>query len=122
MADLRETSFEYTDGDKYATVSSSETKWINKIVKMHEQYPDDIEIVCSADDNYGMIMAHVPKSWLKISPPKKINLTDEQKAAMKEQIICLNSFPSFSSFAQTLNDMFTIMSFISLSVYRRNCI
>lgn len=86
MADLRETAFEYTDGDKHATLSSSETKWINKITKLHEQYPDDIEIVCKAEDNYGMVVAHIPKSWFKISPPKKMNLTEEQKAVRAERM------------------------------------
>ena len=86
MADLRETALDYIDSDKHATFSSSETKWINKIAKLHEQYPNEVEIVCEAADNYGMVVAHIPKSWFKISPPKKVNLTEEQRAARAERM------------------------------------
>lgn len=80
MADFKETLFEYLDVDKRATFCSAERKWINKINKLYEKYPDEVEIVAVPEENDGMIYAHLPKSWLKISPPKKVNLTDEQKA------------------------------------------
>ena len=33
----------------------------------------------------------VPKSWVKISPPKKYNLTDERREAMRQQMLLLHT-------------------------------
>ena len=86
MADFRETVVGYTNLDQYATFDSSETKWINKILKLKEKYPDEVEIICMPENNNGSIFAHIPKSWMKVSPPKQVNYTEEQKAAMAERM------------------------------------
>lgn len=86
MADFKETCIEYIDIDKHATFCSSERKWINKIYKLKEKYPNEVHIEVSEEDNDGMIVASVPKSWMKISPPKKVNYTEEQRAAMAERM------------------------------------
>lgn len=86
MADFKETCVEYIDEDKHATFCSSERKWINKIIKLHQQHPDAVEILCVPEDNDGVILAHIPKNWMKISPPKKINLTEEQRAERAERM------------------------------------
>ena len=86
MADFKETCVEYIDLDKHATFCSSERKWINKIIRLHQSHPEEVEIICVPEDNEGVILAHIPKSWLKISPPKKMNLTEEQKAERAERM------------------------------------
>ena len=86
MADLRETSVDFLNVDKHATFCSSETKWINKILKLHEAHPDEVEIAYAPEDNDGMLVAHVPKNWIKISPPRKVNYTDEQRAAIAKRM------------------------------------
>lgn len=86
MAEIKETVFEYTNEKKHATISSNEQKWINKINKLSEQRTGEVEIVRSAEDNHGYILAHVPKSWMKLSPPRTVNYTDEQKAALAERM------------------------------------
>lgn len=86
MADFKETCVEYLDIDKYATFCSSERKWINKIYKLKEKYPNEVHIEVSEEENDGMIIAHIPKSWMKVSPPKKVNYTEEQKAALAERM------------------------------------
>lgn len=86
MADFKETAVGYLDVDNYASFDSSERKWINKILRLKEKYPEEVEIIKMPEDNCGSIAAHIPKSWMKISPPKKVNLTDEQKAAMAERM------------------------------------
>lgn len=83
---MTETVIEYLSENKYATFCSSERKWINKINKLHEKYPDEVEIIALPETNDGMIMVHIPKSWIKVSPPAKRNFTDEQKAAMAERM------------------------------------
>ena len=86
MADFKETCVEYIDVDKHATFCSSERKWINKIIKLQHEHPDEVDIICDPEENEGVILAHIPKSWLKISPPKKLNLTEEQKAERADRM------------------------------------
>lgn len=86
MAELKETAVDYIATEKHATFCSSEQKWINKITKLKSSHPDQVQIIHAAEDNHGMIYAHIPKSWLKISPPRKTNLTEEQRAAAAERM------------------------------------
>ena len=86
MADFKETSVGYLNVDSYAIFSSNEQKWINKIIKLCESHPDKVEIKYFPEDNNGMILAHVPKSWLKVPPPRQMNYTEEQRAAYAERM------------------------------------
>ena len=86
MAEIKETVFECTNGSDVATITSNEQKWINKINKLATQRPDDVEIVYTPEDNYGYILAHVPKPWMKLSHPRAVNYTDEQRAAAAERM------------------------------------
>lgn len=86
MSDFKETNINYLNVDDYATFCSSEKKWINKILALHEKHPDKVIIKYYPENNHGMIYAHVPKSWIKVSPPRQVNYTEEQKAAMAERL------------------------------------
>ena len=86
MSDFKETCVNYLNVDEYATFCSSEKKWINKILALHEKYPDKVKIIRKPEDNGGMIYTHIPKSYIKISPPRQINYTEEQRAAMAERL------------------------------------
>lgn len=86
MADFRKTSVEYLNVDEYATFYSGENRWINKIIKLAQERPDEVQIIDYPENNFGHITAHIPKSWLKISPPKEMNLTEEQRLAAAERM------------------------------------
>jgi len=86
MADFKETCVEYLDVDSHATFCSAERKWINKIMKLKEAYPDEVEIQEYPENNCGNILVHIPKSWLKIAPPRQVNFTEEQRAAAAERM------------------------------------
>lgn len=86
MADFKETSIDLLSVDNHATFCSSETKWINKILKLKEAYPDKVDIRYRPEDNDGMIVSHIPKSWIKVSPPRKRNMTEEQRVALAERL------------------------------------
>ena len=86
MADFKETCVEYLDVDDHATFCSAERKWINKILKLKESYPDEVDIREYPETNHGVILAHIPKNWLKVSPPRQVNYTDEQRAALAERM------------------------------------
>lgn len=79
--DFRETAVGYLNVDSYATFSSSEQKWINKILKLRASHPNEVQIEYMPEDNNGMLLARVPKSWLKVSPPRQREMTDEQREA-----------------------------------------
>ena len=86
MADFKETSFDYLDVDDYAIFCTAERKWINKIIKLKESHPDDINIKNYPEGNGGYIVAEVPKTWFKFGPPRQVNYTDEQRAILAERM------------------------------------
>lgn len=81
--DLRETAVEYIANEPYATFFSSEAKWIRKIKSLQSDYPNEVKIINQDEDS---ILAHIPKTWLKITPPRKMTLTEEQRLAAAERM------------------------------------
>lgn len=80
-----ETACEYLD-DKVMWVSSDQQKIINRIRKLAEAYPDDVTIKRHPETNDGCIYATMPAEWLKLSPPLKREMSDEQKAELAERL------------------------------------
>lgn len=79
-----ETSFSYS-GEK-AYFSSDERKWISKIRKLAEKYPDEVRIIAQPETNDGCIYVQLPAKWMKVQPPIKRELTEEQKAEMRDRL------------------------------------
>jgi hypothetical protein len=86
MADFKETCINWLANEERATFCSEEQKWINKIIKLKTEHPDEVNIQFAPENNHGVLLADVPKSWIKVSPPRKVNYTDEQRAAMAERL------------------------------------
>lgn len=82
--DICETVVEYTRGNSYITVSSTDSNWVKKILKVCANNPEDTRIVAQNQD--GSVCVKMPKSYLKLSPPKKNNLTDEQRKAVSRRL------------------------------------
>ena len=70
------------DSDR-ATCSFSQGRFISRIKKLAEQYPDECQIL--AENNDGSITAHFPVKWLLISNRSK-DMTDEEKQAFVERM------------------------------------
>lgn len=79
-----ETVCNYTD--KTMFVSSDQQKIINRVRKLAEQYPDQVTIRNHPEQNDGCIYATMPAEWLKLSPPIKREMTDEQRLAASERM------------------------------------
>lgn len=62
-------SLEWYIGDKRASVTASEQRLKNKIMKLAKEYPDDVRIICQNED--GSIFASMPRSWIKVGKPRK---------------------------------------------------
>lgn len=79
-----ETCINYCN-DKKAFVSSDERRWINRVHKLNEEYPEEVRIIRQPEQNDGCIYATVPVKWVRINPPKKVNLTEEQKDELRKR-------------------------------------
>ena len=84
MINTAETVLEHLDGNPTFTVSTDERTWKNRLVKLAEQNPAEVE--CVAVNRDGSVMYHVPASWVRLRPPVKRNLTEEQRAALSERL------------------------------------
>lgn len=80
-----ETSIDYIDYDK-AVVSTDEPKWHRRIRAYKEEYPDQVRIKYAPETNDGNMVAEVPVQWIQIRPPKRMNLSDEQRAVLAERM------------------------------------
>lgn len=80
-----ETCFNYCDS-KVAFISSDERKWISRIRKLAEEHPNEIAILRQPEANDGCIYASLPASWLKVQAKRKVELTEEEKAALRERL------------------------------------
>lgn len=82
-----ETAMGYlTEDEGRAWFSSDEKKWKNRIMKLAEEYPEQVKITVYPEDNDGCINAWIPAKWIRVKPPIKRNLTDEQRMAMSERM------------------------------------
>lgn len=83
---FRETATNYCSDTGRMSVTSNERRWINKLRRLAETNPDDVRLVAVPESNDGYICCHVPSGWLKITPPRKMNLTDEQRADIRARL------------------------------------
>ena len=70
-----ENVMEFTKDSDRATVSFSQGRYITKIKKLATERPNECEIV--AENKDGSICAHIPTSWIRITPT--VQLTEEQR-------------------------------------------
>lgn len=86
MIEIRETAYNQTADNKMAEISTNERSWVNKLLKLADKYPDNVHIIAHPDNNYGILLVELPKSWFKINPPRNRVYTEEEKAAMAERL------------------------------------
>lgn len=79
-----ETCCNYTDQIMF--VSTDERWLINRIMKFGKEHPGTVEVIRPPEKNDGCLYCKVPANWLKIAPPIKHELTDEQRAAAAERL------------------------------------
>ena len=79
-----ETACGYLD-DRVMWISTDERKWITRLLKMAVEHPDEVTIQVRPEDNDGCLVIKCPSEYLKIAPPRHLNLTDEQRIARSER-------------------------------------
>ena len=85
MAELRENSIEWLNGQDTVTVSFSQKKYINKVKKLAEKHPESVVILAENDD--GSIFAHLPLKAVKLSiiTRKDEELSDEEREELEDE-------------------------------------
>lgn len=79
---VQENCIEWIKGSKTATVTFPKGKYVTKINKLAEQYPDEVRI-CDVNKD-GSIVAHVPVSYISIRHPR--TYSDDQKKKMGDRL------------------------------------
>ena len=75
---MNENVIEFLKGQKVATVTAANsTRLNNRIRKFAESHPDECQIVC--DNTDGSILAHIPVSWIKVSPKRVVSEEAREK-------------------------------------------
>ena len=80
-----ETACNYTDKTMY--VSTDERWLINRLLKFKETHSDEMHIIKYPEDNDGCLYLSVPAKWLKITPPQKHELSEEQRIIAVQRLL-----------------------------------
>jgi len=80
----QENAIEWIKNSEVATVTFSQGRYISKIKKLAEKYPDKVQIKHENKD--GSIVAHIPVKAIKINIIEGRELTEEQKERNKENL------------------------------------
>ena len=80
-----ETGCNYTDKTMY--VSTDERWLINRLLKFKETHSDEMHIIKYPEDNDGCLYLSVPAKWLKITPPRKHELSEEQRIISAQRLL-----------------------------------
>lgn len=80
----KETIYEHISGADYFTVTAAERWSVGMIKRLKEKSPDSVEIV--AENKDGSIVARFPQEWMRISPKRKRELTDEQRKELADRL------------------------------------
>lgn len=79
---MNEFAIDWIRGAEYASVTApSGSALKSRLYKLAEKHPSDVQIL--AENKDGSIFAHIPVSYVKISPPKQ--MSEEQRAAASER-------------------------------------
>ena len=80
-----ETVITYNDAENEAGIYTGNRALLNKLRSLAEQYPNECRL---EHESRGGDFADyiVPKKWVKVSPPRKVNLSDEQRAQIAERL------------------------------------
>lgn len=80
---MNENVLEWVKNEPIATVTFSQGKYITKIRKLAEKFPEECQITHENQD--GSIVAHIPVKWIKINNPQRV-MTEEEKRLAAERI------------------------------------
>lgn len=77
----QETIILFNEAEQTAEIYTHNRKLKQRLSAIRDERPDDVTLVC---DNDLSATYRCPKSWLKISPPRR--LSDEQRQSMAQRL------------------------------------
>lgn len=80
----RENVIEWITDSKRVTLTLSQRRMITKVERYAKENPDECQITYRNSD--GSICAHVPVDWVKISPKRKVTMSEERRAASSQRL------------------------------------
>ena len=84
MSRNMENCVEFISGDLTCTASFTNQKHINRMKKLYEKNKEEFSYLVENAD--GSICAKFPLSWLKITPPTKREMTEEEKELLRQRL------------------------------------
>lgn len=81
---MRENAIEWVTGSDRATVTFSQTKYINRVMKIAEDDPESVKIIKMPDENDGYLLADIDVH--RISLTKKPKISEDTRKRMAEQL------------------------------------
>ena len=83
-----ETAIDKIRGEKFCEVYTSDKKYVPVIEQWLIDYPDEVQFMYrTQDDNGPAIAVRVPAKLFRfVSPPRKHNMSEEQKQAAAERM------------------------------------
>ena len=79
-----ENVIEWITNDKTVTVTLSQRKYITKVRKLAEKFPDEVEFLYENKD--GSVLVKLPLRAIKINLTEKRELTEEQLEDLRERM------------------------------------
>ncbi|MCD7743984.1 MAG: helix-turn-helix transcriptional regulator [Lachnospiraceae bacterium] len=71
------------DSDR-ATVTFSQGRYKSRVEQLAKNRPDECRIMARNDD--GSLCAQIPVKWVRITPPREVQLTDEQRREIGKRL------------------------------------
>lgn len=82
-----ENAIEFLKDGKRATVTFSQGRFKSRIKKLAAERPEECQIVAENQD--GSLCAHIPASWIKVYPIRKVS--EEQKQCARKTMLAYHS-------------------------------
>lgn len=79
-----ENAIEFLTGEQACVVSFTSPKHCNRIKKLYAKSGSEFIYLHENADN--SICAKIPLSWLRIAPPKQMNLTEDERRIYAERL------------------------------------
>ena len=81
----QETICNYNEEEAEASVYTHNKALMNKLHRLADQYPDACKLIKTCHEGRAVEYA-VPKRWIKVTPPRKVSMTEEKKAEIAARL------------------------------------
>lgn len=84
----RETIINFNNAEKTASYYTLNYGKRQMLLELAKEYPDDVKIIAQRED---MVEATLPKSWIKVRPPRKMTEEERQKLVERGRALAAKS-------------------------------